>query len=198
MIGRIHGTLLQKEPPVLLVDTGGIAYEISAPMTTFYNLPNTGDKVTLFTHLVVRDDAHLLYGFHTESQRALFRSLLKVSGIGPRVALALLSGLSENEFMQCIANEDIKRITQVPGIGRKTAERLVVELRDKIDLESVPANAESGEGEGFVPDAVSEAVSALVSLGYKPNEANRAIRNITTTGKSSEDIIRQALQAMTG
>jgi holliday junction DNA helicase RuvA len=198
MIGRIQGTLLQKEPPMLLVDTGGIAYEISAPMTTFYNLPDIGNKVTLFTHLVVRDDAHLLYGFSSESVRTLFRILLKVSGIGPRVALALLSGLSESEFIHCIAEENIGRITQVPGIGRKTAERLIVELRDKIDLQSAPATSATRGDDGFVPDAVSEAVSALVSLGYKPNEANRAIRNISTSGKSSEDIIRQALQAMTG
>ena len=197
MIGRIHGTLLQKEAPLLLVDVGGVGYEILAPMTTFYGLPEVGNALTLFTHMVVREDAQQLFGFSTESARALFRSLLKVNGIGPRVALALLSGMSEAELVRCIVDEDINRITQVPGIGRKTAERLLIELRDKIALEATTTAAQRLKS-ALPVNAVSEAVSALVALGYRPNEANRAIRNIRTKDMSSEDIIRQALQAMTG
>ena len=127
MIGRLSGKLLHKEPPTLLVDVNGVGYELEAPMTTFYDLPATGETVTLHTHLVVREDAHLLYGFSSEAQRRLFRSLLKVSGVGPRVGLAILSGLTTQEFIQCIVGEDVARITRVPGIGRKTAERLIVE-----------------------------------------------------------------------
>ncbi len=198
MIGRISGTLLQKEPPVLLVDTGGVAYELSAPMSTFYDLPAVGEKVTLHTHLVVREDAQLLYGFSRDSQRRLFRGLLKISGIGPRVALALLSGLSDRELVACIAREDVSRITQVPGIGRKTAERLIVEMRDKIP-EGLERTGLSGDDNTVpVKDAVGEAVSALVALGYKPIEANRAICSVTTKGLKSDEIIREALRTMTG
>ncbi|MEK9134018.1 MAG: Holliday junction branch migration protein RuvA, partial [Pseudomonadota bacterium] len=132
MIGRLQGVLLRKEPPALMLDVGGVGYELEAPMTTFYELPAVGERVTLYTHLVVREDAHLLYGFVREAQRRLFRELLKVNGVGPRVALAVLSGLSDEEFCRCVAEEDIARLTKVPGIGRKTAERLVIEMRDKL------------------------------------------------------------------
>ena len=192
MIGRLTGVLLRKEPPALLLDVGGVGYELEAPMTTFYDLPAVGERVTLFTHLVVREDAHLLYGFSRESQRRLFRGLLKVNGVGPRVALAVLSGLSEEEFARCVLHEDLARLTQVPGIGRKTAERLVIEMRDKL----------AREPEGDVPmsvapaDPVSEAVSALVALGYKPNEASRAVRALPSKGLKAEEIIRQALKGM--
>jgi len=190
MIGRLHGTLLQKSPPSLVIDVHGIGYEVEAPMTTFYDLPAPGQAVTLFTHLVVREDAHLLYGFSREAQRRLFRALLKVSGVGPRIALALLSGLSDEEFLQCLANNDIARLTQVPGIGRKTAERLIVELRDKFDAPATLPTAVATQ------DPVAEAVSALVALGYKPQEASVAVRNIATAGLASEDIIRRALQGL--
>ena len=190
MIGRLHGTLLHKSPPTLVIDVHGVGYEVEAPMTTFYDLPAPGQAVTLFTHLVVREDAHLLYGFSREAQRRLFRALLKVSGVGPRIALALLSGLTDEEFLQCLANNDIARITQVPGIGRKTAERLIVELRDKFDAPAtLPASIAT-------QDPVTEAVSALVALGYKPQEASVAVRNIATAGLASEDIIRRALQGL--
>ncbi len=194
MIGRLTGVLLRKEPPALLLDVGGVGYELEAPMTTFYDLPAVGERVTLFTHLVVREDAHLLYGFSRESQRRLFRGLLKVNGVGPRVALAVLSGLSEEEFARCVLHEDLARLTQVPGIGRKTAERLVIEMRDKL----------AREPEGDAPmsvapaDPVSEAVSALVALGYKPNEASRAVRALPSKGLKAEEIIRQALKSMAG
>lgn len=199
MIGRLHGVLLRKEPPALLVDAGGVGYELEAPMTTFYDLPAVGEPVTLYTHLVVRQDAHLLYGFVRESQRRLFRELLKVNGVGPRVALAVLSGLSDAEFSRCVVDEDIARLTKVPGIGRKTAERLVIELRDKLPRDiPTPASTTAAAGPVAPGDPVSEAVSALVSLGYKPNEASRAVRSVATQGLGAEEIIRQALKGMAG
>jgi Holliday junction DNA helicase RuvA len=197
MIGRLHGKLMYKAPPSLLIDVAGVGYELEAPMTTFYDLPPVGESVTLYTHMVVRDDAQLLYGFSREGQRRLFRSLLKVSGIGPRVALAILSGLSEEEFAQCIKNQDIDRLRQAPGIGRKTAERLLVELRDSAVMPPVVTTA--AETRGTVEaDPVSEAVRALVALGYKPNEAHRAVTNVSPAGLSTEDIIRQALKRVAG
>ena len=197
MIGRLHGVLLRKEPPALLVDVGGVGYELEAPMTAFYELPAVGEPVVLYTHLVVREDAHLLYGFVRESQRRLFRELLKVNGVGPRVALAVLSGLSDEEFSRCVAGEDITRLTKVPGIGRKTAERLVIEMRDKLPSDTaVTTTASTAAGPVAPGDPVSEAVSALVSLGYKPNEASRAVRGVSTHGMSAEEIIRQALKGM--
>ena len=142
MIGRLQGVLSRKEPPALMLDVGGVGYELEAPMTVFYELPAVGERVTLYTHLVVREDAHLLYGFVREAQRRLFRELLKVNGVGPRVALAVLSGLSDEEFCRCVAEEDIARLTKVPGIGRKTAERLVIEMRDKLPKDiPLPASA---------------------------------------------------------
>ena len=195
MIGRLHGVLLRKEPPALLVDVGGVGYELEAPMTTFYELPPVGEMVTLYTHLVVREDAHLLYGFAREGQRRLFRELLKVNGVGPRVALAVLSGLSDAEFSRCVAEEDITRLTRVPGVGRKTAERLVIEMRDKLSTD-IAGPAAASAGPAAPADPVSEAVSALVSLGYKPNEASRAVRGVPSKGLSAEEIIRQALKGM--
>ena len=196
MIGRLQGVLLRKEPPALMLDVGGVGYELEAPMTTFYELPAVGERVTLYTHLVVREDAHLLYGFVREAQRRLFRELLKVNGVGPRVALAVLSGLSDEEFSRCVAQEDIARLTKVPGIGRKTAERLVIEMRDKLPKD-IPMPASTTTAGPVAPgDPVSEAVSALVALGYKPNEASRAVRSASTKGLSAEEIIRQALKGM--
>jgi Holliday junction DNA helicase RuvA len=196
VIGRLQGVLLRKEPPALMLDVGGVGYELEAPMTTFYELPAVGERVTLYTHLVVREDAHLLYGFVREAQRRLFRALLKVNGVGPRVALAVLSGLSDDEFSRCVAEEDIARLTKVPGIGRKTAERLVIEMRDKLPKD-IPMPASTTTAGPVAPgDPVSEAVSALVALGYKPNEASRAVRSASTKGLSAEEIIRQALKGM--
>jgi len=197
MIGRLTGTLIRKEPPALLLDVAGVGYELEAPMSTFYDLPPVGEQATLYTHLVVREDAHLLYGFSRESQRRWFRSLLKVNGVGPRVALAVLSGLSEPELLQCLAQEDIGRLVKVPGIGRKTAERLVMELRDKVDLEAVPTGG-AARPAGRPADPAQEAVSALIALGYKPAEANRAISGLPRDGVKSEDLIRQALKGLAG
>jgi Holliday junction DNA helicase RuvA len=199
MIGSLTGTLAIKRPPALVLDVHGVGYELEAPMTTFYELPNAGSVVTLHTHLVVREDAQLLYGFTTVQQRDLFRNLLKVSGVGPRVALAVLSGLTTEDFLACIAAEDVERLTRVPGIGRKTAQRLIVEMRDRItkQMEGVELPAAPAP-HGGATSPVQDAVSALIALGYKPVEASRAIRNLDVDGLSSEEIIREALRQLAG
>ena len=196
MIGRLRGVLAHKSPPTLVVEVGGVGYELEAPMSTFYELPPVGQTVTLYTHLVVREDAHLLYGFSRESQRRLFRALLKVNGVGPRVALAVLSGLSDQEFRRCVANEDIARLTRVPGIGRKTAERLVVELRNKLDDAAKTGERPDAPTPEAPADPVSEAISAMIALGYKPQEASRAVHAVPSDGLACEEIIRQALKGM--
>jgi Holliday junction DNA helicase RuvA len=194
MIGRLTGTLLRKDPPGLLLDVNGVGYELEAPMTTFYDLPAVGEKVTLHTHLVVREDAHLLYAFSRESQRRLFRDLLKVNGVGPRVALAALSGMPDQEFVRCVVQGEATRLTKIPGIGRKIAERLVMELKDKFTVETYGLDAEPVSATAASSDPVSEAVSALAALGYKPPEASRMVRAISTKDLSTEEIIRQALK----
>jgi Holliday junction DNA helicase RuvA len=193
MIGRLRGVLIRKEPPALLVDVGGVGYELEAPMTTFYDLPAAGETVTLHTHLVVREDAHLLFGFAREAQRRLFRHLLKVNGVGPRVALAVLSGLSDQEFVHAVQHNDIARLTRVPGIGKKTAERLVIEMRDRLAGE-LPGEASAAPAASG--DPVSEAVTALIALGYKPNEAARMVRAVSSQDLATEEIIRQALKGV--
>ncbi|MEW6353062.1 MAG: Holliday junction branch migration protein RuvA [Pseudomonadota bacterium] len=199
MIGRLHGTLLARQAPYLLIDVHGVGYEVEAPMTTFYELPAVGAQVTLYTHLVVRDDAHLLYGFAAESERALFRSLIKVSGVGAKLALTILSGMSAAGFARCVQHNDSASLTRLPGIGKKTAERLILEMRDRLAdwqtghgaaLPGAPALA-AGPG-----DASSDAISALVALGYKPQEASRMVHGIDAEGLSSEQIIRRALQSL--
>ena len=197
MIGRLCGILLHKEPPSLLLDVAGVGYELDAPLSTFYELPATGQSVTLYTHLVVRDDAHLLYGFVRDTQRQLFRHLLKVNGVGPRVALAILSSLTDQEFMQCLRHEDSARLIKIPGIGRKTAERLIIDMRDKVDPTLLSSSATTRPAV-VMADPVQEAISALLALGYKPPEASRAVQNIPPEGLSSEEIIRQALKGMVG
>jgi Holliday junction DNA helicase RuvA len=188
VIGLLRGTLRHKEPPVLLVDVGGVGYELEAPMTAFYELPALGEPVTLYTHLVVREDAQLLYGFVREGQRRLFRSLLKVNGVGPRVALAVLSGLSDEELLRCLTAEDVARLTKVPGVGRKTAERLIVELRDKLPSPAVASETRA--------DPADEAVQALQALGYRPAEASRMVSAVPAKGLATEEIIRQALKGV--
>ncbi|HKQ29743.1 MAG TPA: Holliday junction branch migration protein RuvA [Burkholderiales bacterium] len=195
MIGRIRGILVKKEPPTLMVEAGGIGYELEAPMTTFYELPVPGEPVTLYTHLVVREDAHLLFGFARESQRHLFRNLLKVNGVGPRVALAVLSGLSDDEFVRAVQSQDVQRLTRVPGIGKKTAERLIIEMRDKLDISSTsPVPSATAPGK----DPIAEAVTALIALGYKSNEASQMVRGVASAGMTTEEIIRQALKGVAG
>lgn len=197
MIGRLHGILLEKQPPQLLLDVGGVGYEVSAPMTTFYELPETGDAVTLHTHLAVREDAHVLYGFLREQDRLLFRTLIKVSGVGPKLALAILSGMSADEFAGCVQSGDSAALTRLPGVGKKTAERLVVEMKDRLkDWQGVTLTTEATEGSTLPASAaLKDAISALVSLGYKPQEASRMVSQVEGDGLASEELIRLALKA---
>jgi holliday junction DNA helicase RuvA len=193
MIGSVRGRIASKTPPQVMVDVAGVGYELEAPMSTFYHLPAVGEEVSLLTHLVVREDAHVLYAFATDGERRLFRSLIKVSGVGPKIALALLSGISVEAFSRCVVNEDITALTKVPGIGRKTAERLVIEMRDRLGDPTAPA------GTGVVPVAIgaspeSEAYGALVALGYRPAEATRLLKAAGPGTHSTEELIRRALQ----
>ncbi len=192
MIGFLEGRIASKTPPQLTVDVGGVGYELEAPMSTFFHLPAVGGSVRLLTHLVVREDAHVLYGFGTEEERRLFRSLLKVSGVGPKIALALLSGLSVEAFARCVQHQDAAALTRVPGIGRKTAERLLIEMRDRL---GVPAGAadEAARPQGASPEG--EAFDALVALGYKPAEASRLLKAAGPSAQSTEELIRRALQS---
>jgi len=198
MIGRLKGRLIQKQPPWLLIDVQGVAYEVEAPMTTIYKLPAIDEELTLFTHLLVRDDAHLLFGFAEEHERLLFRTLIKVNGVGAKMALAILSGMEADEFANCIRDGDSVRLTRLPGVGKKTAERLIVEMRDKLkdwqSASSSRANTAKGSVEVF-SDPGDEAVSALVSLGYKPQEASKYVLAVASEDMSSEEIIREALKA---
>ncbi len=190
MIGYLRGRLVRKQPPSLVMDVGGIGYDLEAPMSTFYKLPDVGAELTLHTHLVVREDAHLLYGFASEDERRLFRDLLKVSGVGPKIGLALLSGIDVSGFLQCIETQDVEQLVRIPGIGRKTAERLIIEMRDRVrGLGELSATING-------PASIqSEAQAALVALGYKPAEAARLLKNAEGEGLSTEEWIRRALQA---
>ncbi len=197
MIGRLRGILLVKKPPSLLIDVHGVGYEVDAPMSTFYTLPEVGQETILLTHLAVREDAQQLYGFASEPERSLFRQLIKVSGVGAKMAITILSGASVDEFARAIRDSDTARLVRLPGIGKKTAERLVVEMRDKLSVHSSDATPLSfvHDGPSAQPtDAVSDAVSALVALGYKPQEASRWMGSINAEGLSSEELIRQALR----
>jgi Holliday junction DNA helicase RuvA len=197
MIGLLRGRILQKQPPQLLLDVQGVGYEVDAPMTTFYNLPEVGAEVTLYTHLAVREDAHTLYGFIKPADRDLFRSLLKVNGVGARLALTILSGMEPARFVQCVHEADTDALVRLPGIGKKTAERLIIELRDRLASAAASFAAPSVDAAVAIPiNPVEDAVSALVGLGYKPQEASRMVRCIKAADLSSEEIIRQALQAV--
>ncbi|ABM62976.1 Holliday junction branch migration protein RuvA [Halorhodospira halophila] len=197
MIARLRGTLLEKRPPTLVVEANGLGYEVEAPLSTIEALPETGREVILHTHLSVREDGQTLFGFRTRAERDLFRRLIRVSGVGPKLGLALLSGVDGEELVRCVRDDDPKRLTQVPGIGRKTAERLIVELRDRLDgvgggsTAAPAAGADHPTGEN---DPVSEAIEGLVALGYKPPEAARMARNAAEPELGCEAIIRRALQ----
>jgi Holliday junction DNA helicase RuvA len=197
MIGFLRGILVHKAPPFLVLDVQGVGYEVEAPMTTFYDLPAINEEIKLHTHLVVREDAHILFGFSTEADRALFRTLIKVNGVGPKLALTILSGQSAEEFHRCIHDNDTVALVRLPGVGKKTAERLVIEMRDKLpdlsDSVTVSTN-KTGVTTPAVGNPKQEAVSALCSLGYKPLDASKMVQNISAEGKSCEDIIRLALQ----
>ena len=190
MIGSLAGLLVQKSPPALLVEVGGVGYELEAPMSTFYQLPPVGQSVRLLTHLVVREDAQLLYGFGTADERTLFRGLLKVSGIGPRIALAILSGSTVEAFAACVQAGDVAALTRIPGVGRKIAERLIVEMRDRLAAQVAAGHAAVAASPVGV---AAEAFSALVALGYRPAEATRLLKNADPSG-TTEDLIRGALQ----
>ncbi|MBH3068482.1 Holliday junction branch migration protein RuvA [Serratia marcescens] len=202
MIGRLRGNILEKQPPLVLLEANGVGYEVHMPMTCFYELPELGQEAIVFTHFVVREDAQLLYGFNDKQERALFRELIKVNGVGPKLALAILSGMSAQQFVSAVEREEITALVKLPGVGKKTAERLVVEMKDRfkglngdlfnssseISLPSAAANAPD-------VDAEAEAVSALVALGYKPQEASRMISKIAKPGADCETLIRDALRA---
>ena len=198
MIGQLRGKLVQKQPPYLLIDVQGVGYEIEAPMTTFYSLPATGEEIHLYTHLVVREDAHLLFGFASLRERKLFRTLIKISGIGAKMALTILSGIETDDFARCILESDTVRLTRLPGVGKKTAERLIVEMRDRIkdwDREGVISETTLNIPAGKRSNQVTDAISALIALGYKPQEASRYVHAVATDAMGSEEIIRAALKA---
>ena len=190
MIGSLTGTLAAKQPPWLMLDVGGVGYELEAPMSTFYELPEVGSRLTLITHLVVRDDAHLLYGFLSNPERVLFRELLKISGIGARIALAVLSSMSVRGFQQCVQNRDIASLVRIPGVGKKTAERLLVEMGDRLGGEWLA----EGSTRARSKQPASEAESALLALGYRPAEVTRMLSRLDTAGLSTEALIREALR----
>jgi holliday junction DNA helicase RuvA len=190
MIGRLAGTLLEKNPPQILLEVQGVAYEVDVPMSTFYNLPNIGDRLTLFTHLVVREDAHLLFGFGSENERRAFRQLIRISGVGARIALAVLSGLSVAELAQAVSMQDSGRLTKIPGIGKKTAERLLLELKDKLG-----ADLTTAVGVYRPAPVAADVLNALLSLGYSDKEAARAVRELPE-GIAVGDGIRQALKLL--
>jgi Holliday junction DNA helicase RuvA len=196
MIGFLKGRLAIKQPPMLMVDVNGVGYELEAPMSTFYGLPPTGEPVALFTHLVVREDAHILFGFGTDGERRLFRGLLKVSGVGPKIALGILSGASVEDFLRTIEAEDVAMLTRIPGIGRKTAERVIIEMRDSVQKLSMPAQAGGNPMvPGLAASPLSEAFSALIALGYKPAEITRLLKSADEPGLSTTEIIRRALKS---
>lgn len=189
MIGFLRGTLIAKRPPSLTLDVGGVGYELEAPMSTFYRLPETGQTLSLVTHLVVREDAHVLFGFFTEAERALFRELVKISNVGPRTALGVLSGMSVDGFYQCIRDKDLASLIKLPGVGRKTADRLLLEMADRLpesvgDSAALPARSK----------AEGEAQGALLALGYKPGEIVKMLKDLDGLELSTEDMIREALK----
>ena len=190
MIGFLRGTLVSKRPPQLTVDVGGVGYDLETPMSTFYRLPEAGEPLTLLTHLLVREDVHALYGFSTEAERALFRKLLKVSGVGARIALGILSGISAEGFRRCVLERDLITLTRIPGIGRKTAERLLVEMADSMEqlVGDEPGGAAASNG------AEGEAHGALLALGYKPAEVTRMLAELDTAQLGAEELIREALK----
>lgn len=202
MIGYLRGKVLLKQPPILMLDVNGIGYEVEATMATFYNMPEVGGEFSLYTHLVVREDAQLLYGFASETERHLFRALIKVSGVGAKLALSILSGMLVNDFVQSVQSRDVASLTRLPGVGKKTAERLIVEMTDRLVSGGEIASQLNQPGSGNVipsaakDDPVADAVSALISLGYKPAEASRMVRAVVKDASDNrEALIKAALQA---
>jgi Holliday junction DNA helicase RuvA len=198
VIGWLRGRLATKLPPLLVVDVNGVGYECEAPMSTFYVLPEAGVEITLRTHLVVREDAHILYAFATDDERRLFRNLLKVSGVGPKIALGILSGMSVLDFMRCIEAEDAALLVRIPGVGRKTAERVLIDMRDRVKEFTTDAAAVAFVPGGAPGAAQHEAFSALVALGYRPAEITRMLKAAGDDAGSTAELIRRALQAAAG
>ena len=201
MIGRIRGYLVHKQAPVILVEAGGVGYELHVPMTTLFRLPELGSEVSLVTHFVVREDAQLLYGFIEEGDRSLFRELIKVSGVGPKLALTILSGMDAHSFARCVQRDDLSALIALPGVGKKTAERLLVEMRDKLKDWLLRAEHTQGQVDGAAAmattDIVADAEGALISLGYKPQEASRMVTAVNDDSvMDSEELIRRALKSM--
>ena len=200
MIGRLKGLLLTKQPPTLLLDVNGVGYEVDAPMSTFYQLPEVNQEIVLHTHLVVREDVQQLCGFISETERSMFRSLIKINGVGPKLALSILSAISADDFARCIQDSDTATLVRLPGVGKKTAERLVIEMRDKLKDWQTESSSNSTASGGMIDvqhlaNPVEEAVSALIALGYKPPQASRMVSQIDSNDLSSEEIIRDALKA---
>jgi Holliday junction DNA helicase RuvA len=196
MIGRLRGTLLWKSAPHVLVEVQGVGYEVEVPFTTFFKLPTQGQELTLHTHLIVREDAHILYGFATETERAMFRHLIKVNGVGAKMAATILSGIAPDDFVRCVQDNDVARLVKLPGVGKKTAERLVIEMRDRLDAKpgaGAPIKTEVGAPPAQ-SNAVNDAISAMVALGYKPTDASRMVLQVDSEGLACEEIIRRALQ----
>lgn len=196
MIGRLRGILIEKQPPRLLIDVQGVGYELEAPMSTFYELPAQSEEVVLRTHLALREDGYNLYGFHTEQERMLFRSLIRVSGVGPKMALAFLSGMHTEEFLRCIRLRDIAALTRLPGVGKKTAERLVIEMQDRLstfDTQAIHAVGAASSAKS-TSEVRIDAVNALLALGYKAPEAHRLLAGLDKEEHSSEELIRAALR----
>ncbi|WP_341661647.1 Holliday junction branch migration protein RuvA [Vibrio sp.] len=204
MIGRLRGILLDKQPPELLIEVNGIGYEVQMPMSCFYELPNIGEEAVIYTHFVVREDAQLLYGFNTVKERALFREVIKANGVGPKLGLGILSGMTASQFVSSVEREDISTLVKLPGVGKKTAERLVVEMKDRLkgwgagDLLTPHTDAAPMDAVELSSstNAEEEAVSALLALGYKPTQASKVISQVKTQDMSSEELIREALKSM--
>jgi len=204
VIGRLRGTLIEKQPPELLIEVNGVGYEVQMPMSCFYELPNTGEEAVIYTHFVVREDAQLLYGFNTVKERALFREVIKANGVGPKLGLGILSGMTASQFVACVEREDISTLVKLPGVGKKTAERLVVEMKDRLkgwgagDLFTPATDAAPVDSAPVSEqqEAEEEAISALLALGYKPTQASKVVAQIAQPGMSSEALIRDALKSM--
>ena len=204
MIGRLRGILVEKQPPEILIEVSGVGYEVNMPMTCFYKLPKEGEEAVIYTHFVVREDAQLLFGFNNKTERALFRELLKANGVGPKLGLAILSGMSAEQFVACVHNEDATSLVKLPGVGKKTAERLVLEMKDRLkdwgmDLFTPYTDGgilEMQDDPTVKGNAQDDAIAALMALGYKANQAEKAVKAIKGQGHSSEVLIKEALKAM--
>lgn len=199
MIGRLQGVLIEKQAPDVVIDVQGVGYELQLPMTSFYQLPESGNNVVVYTHFVVREDAQLLFGFMSLDERSLFRTLIKINGVGPKLALAILSGMNVEEFIGCIEHDDLASLTKLPGVGKKTAERLLIEMRDKLKslkLISVSTNNSFEATSSNEYGVESDAVAALLALGYKNQQASKAVKSVKSADMSSEDLIKLALQVI--